>query len=168
MAAEHEEQRARIVLNRYGIVFRELLSHELPALRWSAVISSLRRLELGGEVIGGRFIAGTSGIEFATPAALAALDQANAQTRESETGQELPHDTGSQPAWWCSALDPVAATGLGLDSLAMLPARRAGTWLFWHGAQLALVTTGNGKRWTTHCHQATSAGHRFSVFRCYS
>lgn len=154
-AAEREEQRARIVLNRYGIVFRELLAHELPALRWAAIVTSLRRLELSGEVIGGRFLTGTSGLQFATPAALTALDAARpeaapAAMTASAAAAEPHGGSVRHAAWWCSAVDPVAATGLGLAGLEHLPARRSGTWLLWWGANLALTTTAKGAKWQTH------------------
>jgi ATP-dependent Lhr-like helicase len=45
---EDHRERARLLLDRYGVVFRELLDRELPALRWSEVFRALRLLDLSG------------------------------------------------------------------------------------------------------------------------
>jgi ATP-dependent Lhr-like helicase len=48
-ALEEEEdrrERARFLLDRYGVVFRELVNRELPLLRWSQVFRALRMLIL--------------------------------------------------------------------------------------------------------------------------
>ena len=60
--------RIRQVLQRYGVVFRELLEAELPRLRWSRLFRSLRLMEFSGEVVAGRFFDGIPGLQFASPA----------------------------------------------------------------------------------------------------
>ena len=47
---ERKKDRARMLLDRYGIVFRELLQREAPGFRWADVFRPLRLMELSGEV----------------------------------------------------------------------------------------------------------------------
>ncbi len=58
-----------MLLNRYGIVFRELLTRESIELPWREVLIALRRLEDRGEIRGGRFVNGFLGEQFALPLA---------------------------------------------------------------------------------------------------
>ena len=69
-ALDEEEitrDRVRQVLQRYGVVFRELLETELPPLRWPRLFRSLRLMEFSGEVVTGRFFDGIRGLQFALP-----------------------------------------------------------------------------------------------------
>lgn len=59
------EQWAWLLLNRWGVVFRDLLERETGAPRWFELLSVYRRLEARGEIRGGRFIAGVAGEQFA-------------------------------------------------------------------------------------------------------
>jgi ATP-dependent Lhr-like helicase len=68
------EPLAWILLRRYGVVFRRMLTREpewLPP--WHALLRALRRLEAQGHIRGGRFVAGVTGEQFALPEAVAAL-----------------------------------------------------------------------------------------------
>src|SRR5262249_19701327 len=47
-----------MLLRRYGIVFRELLTRETIVPHWREVLIVLRRLEDRGEIRGGRFVSG--------------------------------------------------------------------------------------------------------------
>src|SRR5205823_152523 len=67
------ESAARMLLARYGVVFRDLVSRESNIPRWSALLGMLRRLEDRGEVRGGRFVSGFGGEQFALPEALESL-----------------------------------------------------------------------------------------------
>ncbi|MGH2843875.1 MAG: Lhr family helicase, partial [Solirubrobacteraceae bacterium] len=67
------EAHARILLARYGVVFRELLARESNAPKWRELAPMLRRLEARGEIRGGRFVSGAFGEQFALPEAAAAL-----------------------------------------------------------------------------------------------
>jgi ATP-dependent Lhr-like helicase len=125
---ERAKDRVRQLLERHGILFRALLQRELPALRWGAVFSALRLMELSGEIVGGLFIADLPGPQFAGHAALRALRE--------------PLFEG---VWYHNAADPGSACGLGLPGLD-LPARRPTTWLAWRGRQLALVAEADGRR----------------------
>ncbi|MCB9543108.1 MAG: DEAD/DEAH box helicase [Myxococcales bacterium] len=64
---------ARLLLVRYGVVFRDLIPREDHAPPWRELLPELRRLEARGEIRGGRFVGGFSGEQFALPAAVDAL-----------------------------------------------------------------------------------------------
>lgn len=61
------------LLRRYGVVFRDLLARESAAPPWGQLVRLFRRLELRGEVRGGRFIAGVAGEQFAEEAVVGRL-----------------------------------------------------------------------------------------------
>jgi ATP-dependent helicase Lhr and Lhr-like helicase len=61
------ESAARMLLNRYGVVFRDLLVLESNIPRWGILLRMLRRLEDRGLVRGGRFVSGFGGEQFALP-----------------------------------------------------------------------------------------------------
>ena len=63
----------RMLLRRYGVVFRELLVRETILPAWRDVLATLRRLEDRGEVRGGRFVSGFVGEQFALPVAVESL-----------------------------------------------------------------------------------------------
>ena len=67
------EEIARILLNRYGVVFKRLLEREGIALPWRVLLRIYHRLEARGEIRGGRFVAGISGEQFALPEAVGML-----------------------------------------------------------------------------------------------
>ena len=67
------ESAARMLLNRYGVVFRDLLALESNNPRWGILLHMLRRLEDRGEVRGGRFVGGFGGEQFALPDVLDSL-----------------------------------------------------------------------------------------------
>jgi ATP-dependent helicase Lhr and Lhr-like helicase len=62
-----------MLLRRYGIVFREILTRETILPKWREVLITLRRLEDRGEVRGGRFVSGFLGEQFALPMAVESL-----------------------------------------------------------------------------------------------
>ncbi|HKO45703.1 MAG TPA: DEAD/DEAH box helicase [Pyrinomonadaceae bacterium] len=70
---EASEDVARILLKRYGVVFKRLLEREGIALPWRVLLRIYHRLEARGEIRGGRFVAGISGEQFALPEAVAML-----------------------------------------------------------------------------------------------
>src|SRR5947209_1524247 len=63
----------RMLLARYGVVFRELLARESILPRWRDLLIAFRRLEDRGEIRGGRFISGFIGEQFALPIAVESL-----------------------------------------------------------------------------------------------
>jgi len=131
-ALEREElakDRVRQLLHRYGVLFRELLSRELPALQWSALFRSLRLMELSGEVLSGHFFDGIPGLQFCAPSAFRVLRQG------------LPEDR----IFWLNALDPASPCGLGLEAWkGELPPRLPSTHLVFHGARRVVVSRRTG------------------------
>jgi ATP-dependent Lhr-like helicase len=70
---ELAEALADQLLERWGVVFYDLVAAEHPALRWRDLQWALRRMEDRGLVAGGRFVRGFSGEQFALPQAAEAL-----------------------------------------------------------------------------------------------
>jgi ATP-dependent Lhr-like helicase len=127
---ELNRERVRQLLQRYGVLFRELLARELPSLRWSHLFRSLRIMELSGEVLAGHFFTGISGLQFISPPAYRLLRDG------------LPSDR----IFWMGALDPASPCGLALEELkGRLPPRRVGTHLVYHGTQLVVVASRQGR-----------------------
>nr|HPQ41245.1 hypothetical protein [bacterium] len=130
--------RARLVLDRYGVVFRELLDRELPGFRWRDLFDALRIMELSGEIMAGLFFHGIPGIQFASPAALRLLET---RLESSETAR----------IYGLNALDPASVCGLGLDGLpGDLPDRRPGNRLVYRGGSPVLWVENRGRSLTFH------------------
>ncbi len=64
---------ARQYLQRYGVVFRELLARETRCPPWRLLLQTYRRLEARGEIRGGRFVSGFVGEQYALPDAVEAV-----------------------------------------------------------------------------------------------
>ena len=56
---------AKQLLDRWGVVFRDLLARETLAPPWRDLLVALRRMEARGEIRGGRFVSGFVGEQFA-------------------------------------------------------------------------------------------------------
>ena len=96
------ENWCRLLLSRYGVVFRDLLTRESSAPPWWELVRVLRRMELRGEVRGGRFIARVGGEQFAIESAVARL-------------RDL-RDGGPSHDWaLISAADPLNLAGILTD-----------------------------------------------------
>jgi ATP-dependent Lhr-like helicase len=80
------EALGRQYLRRYGVVFRDLLGREPQAPPWRELVRVYRRLEMRGELRGGRLVASFVGEQFATPEALDAL---RAVRRDARRGQQV-------------------------------------------------------------------------------
>jgi ATP-dependent Lhr-like helicase len=124
-------ERARLLLARYGILFRELCERELPALAWSRLFRALRLLELSGEVVTGELVAGPAGPQFALPEAATLLER-----------------VADEPASvWLSALDPASPCGLALPGLEpRWPRRVPGNHGVIDGERLVLTSESHGRR----------------------
>ena len=97
------EATCRMLLDRYGIVFRELLARESIQPRWRELLITLRRLEDRGEVRGGRFLQGFLGEQFALPEA---VDSLRDMRRSLEAGK-MADETVT-----LSAADPLNLIGI--------------------------------------------------------
>jgi ATP-dependent Lhr-like helicase len=62
-----------MLLRRYGVVFRDLLTRETNLPPWRELQIGYRRLEDRGEIRGGRFVDGFLGEQFALPVAVDSL-----------------------------------------------------------------------------------------------
>jgi ATP-dependent Lhr-like helicase len=63
------------LLERWGVVFRDLLAREPAAPSWGQLVGVYRRLEARGEIRGGRFVTGVAGEQYATSKAVELLRQ---------------------------------------------------------------------------------------------
>jgi ATP-dependent Lhr-like helicase len=92
------ETQARVLLTRYGVVFRRLLERETNAAPWRSLTAVYRRLEARGEIRGGRFVTGMSGEQFALPEAVERLREVRRSGRDGRLTT-------------ISAVDPLNLTG---------------------------------------------------------
>ena len=137
-AEEISRDRIRQVLQRCGVVFRELLEVELPPLRWSRLFRSLRLMEFSGEVVAGRFFDGVSGLQFALPSA---LEELSALGERAADGAEK-----SDKVWWLNAADPASLCGVEVTGLkASLLSRLPTTHVVFHGSSVVLVSRRKGR-----------------------
>jgi ATP-dependent Lhr-like helicase len=67
------EKIARILLKRYGVVFKRVLERESIIAPWRDLLRVYHRLEARNEIRGGRFISGFTGEQFALPEAVGML-----------------------------------------------------------------------------------------------
>jgi ATP-dependent Lhr-like helicase len=67
------ESICKALLERYGVVFRELTVRESFPLKWRDLLQVFRRMEHRGEVRGGRFVDGFLGEQFGLPVAVESL-----------------------------------------------------------------------------------------------
>jgi ATP-dependent Lhr-like helicase len=72
------------LLQRWGVVFRDLAVYEGMPLPWRDLQWALRRFEDRGLVRGGRFVAGFSGEQYALPAAVEGLADIRRRPRSGE------------------------------------------------------------------------------------
>lgn len=108
-AGENEpniEALAGQLLDRWGVVFRDILAREPLALAWRDLLVVYRRMEARGEIRGGRFVSGFVGEQFARPEALELL---RSLRRTAAAGEEIEISTA----------DPLNLTGI------ILPGARA-------------------------------------------
>lgn len=132
-ALEEEElrkDRVRLLLQRYGILFRELLEKELPTLRWGQLFRSLRLMELSGEVVSGRFFDGVRGLQFVSQATL----------------KELRRGLTENVIFFLNAADPASLCGVDVEGVKEeLPSRLSTTHLVYDGRRVVLISKKRGK-----------------------
>ena len=83
---ELAESVAQQLLARWGVVAWELWSRESFKVPWREVVWALRRLEARGVALGGRFVAGLSGEQYALPEAFEALQVVHRRGRRRRAG----------------------------------------------------------------------------------
>ncbi|MBW3573557.1 MAG: DEAD/DEAH box helicase [Actinobacteria bacterium] len=113
---ELAEAVAEQLLARWGVVFRDLLARENLAVPWRDLQWALRRLEARGTVLGGRFVTGFSGEQYASAEAAEQLRKV----------ARSPHD---DPPVRVNAVDPLNLVGI-LTPGPRVPAQRR-NWITW-------------------------------------
>lgn len=93
------ETQARVLLRRYGVVCRRVLTREPNVQPWRALARVYRTFEARGEIRGGRFVSGLAGEQFALPEAVERL---------REMRRTPPDDT----VLVISAADPLNLAGI--------------------------------------------------------
>ena len=81
---ELAEAVAEQLLNRWGVLFRQLAVRDGLRLPWREIQWALHRLEDRGLVCGGRFVAGFSGEQYALPEAMEQLARVRKLARTQE------------------------------------------------------------------------------------
>lgn len=76
---------AEQLLARWGVVFWDVARREEPGLRWREIVWALRRLEARGLALGGRFVSGFVGEQFALLEAVDLLRSVRQSERRAET-----------------------------------------------------------------------------------
>ncbi|HUP91233.1 MAG TPA: DEAD/DEAH box helicase, partial [Solimonas sp.] len=122
------EHIARVLLRRYGVVFRKLLEREDGLPPWRELFYVYRRLEARGEVRGGRFVSGFAGEQFA-------LADAAALLRKVPEPGETPERVS------ISAADPLNLAGIVTPG-DKLPAIAGNRVLFDNGVPIAVQVGG--------------------------
>lgn len=127
---EIKKDRVRLLLDRYGIIFRELLVHELPGFGWKELFRSLRLMELSGEIMSGYFFKGMPGPQFISRRAF----------------QILINFKADDDIYWINAVDPVSMCGIQIDYFrGKLPRRLPGNYIVYRGTEPILFSENNGK-----------------------
>jgi len=126
---EQKKERVRLLLDRYGILFRELLQREYPEFRWPGIFRTLRLMELSGEVLAGSFFNGIPGPQFISPRAFRIIQRS------------LPDNA----IYTVNAMDPISLCGIQLPFMkGAMPRRLPGTHCVYRGAQMVMISERNG------------------------
>jgi len=121
-------ERAETLLNRNGIVTREMLGLESEPMAWHEISFALRRMEYAGSIRRGYFVRGLSGEQYALPAALEML----AASRNLNPAREHPIAL--------SAADPANPYGAVLPGCGV--AREAGNFVVLRAGRVMLGLAG--------------------------
>ncbi len=128
----HVEAVARVLLRRYGVVFRRLLEREADWLPpWYELLRVYRRLEARGEIRGGRFVNGVAGEQYALPEAVGSL-RAMRKKPSDDTLVSI------------SAADPLNLVGV-LTPGARVPALAGNRVLYRDGVPIAVQVAGEAQ-----------------------
>jgi ATP-dependent Lhr-like helicase len=137
------ELQARVLLRRYGVVFRRLLTREPNVAAWRDLARVYRRLEARGEIRGGRFVTGMSGEQFALPDAVERLRE----VRRTGTDGALVV---------ISAADPLNLAGI-VTAGERIRAATGTRIVYGDGVPLAVVEAGSVRELAPTAHQHQSA-----------
>jgi len=127
-ARDLARERTETLLQRHGIVAREMLALESEPFGWHEVSFALRRMEYAGSIRRGYFVHGLSGEQYALPAALEML----AGVRNLNPARERPVAL--------SAIDPANPYGAVLHGCGI--AREAGNFVVLRAGRAMLGLAG--------------------------
>jgi ATP-dependent Lhr-like helicase len=122
------ERLIHIYLQRWGVLFRKILEREVVAPPWRDLLRVLRRMELQGNLRGGRFIAGVSGEQFTYSDTVDGLRKISRQQRDDRPQEYIS----------LAAADPLNLLGL-LSPGSRLPRLASNRVLFGDGVPLAVL-----------------------------
>ncbi|HFD12658.1 MAG TPA: DEAD/DEAH box helicase [Crenotrichaceae bacterium] len=120
---------ARSLLQRYGIIFKTLLTREICHNKWQQLLPILQRMEWSGEIRCGRFVNGQYGQQFALPEAVQQLQKQSATDTHPES-------------IIINATDPLNLVGIltAEEKISAVPGNRI---LFQQGKAIASLTGNN-------------------------
>ncbi|MDA7657302.1 hypothetical protein N8737_01240 [Verrucomicrobia bacterium] len=132
-AEEIKKDRVRLLLDRYGLLFRELLWKETTPFSWKPLFRTLRLMEFSGEVISGYFFQDIPGPQFTTQKTLRYLQSGKAK----------------ESIYWINATDPISLCGIANPKLRQsFPKRLSSNHLVFNGTELILILERMGKKLT--------------------
>jgi ATP-dependent Lhr-like helicase len=99
LSQEETIEIAKVLLRRYGVVFRKLVDREKSLPPWRDLVRVFRLLEARGQIRGGRFVTGVWGEQFALKEALTKLRSTSKKPCKNELIS-------------ISAADPLNLTGI--------------------------------------------------------
>ena len=102
-AEERTQLWARLLLDRWGVVTRDCLKHEIGAPSWRALQRVFGEQELLGEVSAGTFVEGLGEEQYASPEAATALAAVRHQHAQREYGEA---EAGKEPMILLNSHDP--------------------------------------------------------------
>ncbi len=105
---------ARRLLERWGVVFRDVIARESLAPKWRDLLMVLRRMEARGEIRGGRFVAGFVGEQFALPEAIESLRAVRRTGEEGPVASLGAYDPLNLAGIITPAQEPGSTRGVGL------------------------------------------------------
>jgi len=133
---ELNRDRVRLLLQRWGILCRPLLEME-GFFSWSQLLPAMRRMELSGELVTGRFFEGIPSLQFAVPSIALELEAAVFETAGDKAA----------PVYWMNAADPASPAGWNITGLdTRYPSRNSSSRMCFRGNDLAAVSCKNGRK----------------------
>ena len=132
LPTETLEYIAHTLLQRYGVVFRKVLTREPHLPPWHELLYIYQRMEARGEIRGGRFVDSVGGEQFALPEAVGLLRKHRGDATELVT---------------LSATDPLNLTGIILPG-ERIPAKFKTRIVFRNGIP-AMLQSGNDIKFLT-------------------
>jgi len=148
-ATERAVARANMLLERYGVVSREVAAAEHLPGGFGPVYKVMSAMEEAGRVRRGYFVEGLSGAQFARPGTIEVL-------RSVRTPDDAEQDAAEREMVFLPALDPANPWGTllpwpatGNPDAAVRPRRVAGAWLLMCSGEPLLYLGANGRHLTT-------------------